>query len=188
MTTYTEETTSTSEGGPQRLAEAAGDIAEQATGVAEQHASSTMTQLGDTIEQVARAVRNSAEQLRDDQPQLAKLADTAADRAESAAQFLRQHEARDVLDEVQDFARRQPAVVVGAGLALGLLVGRGVKSAGPSAQRGSYGGRRYSDDDRGDYGYASASTGSGSKSPTDAATDLGDAGSAGWTGDADAER
>ena len=190
MTTYTEETTGTAEGGPQRLADAAGDIAAQATSVAEQRASSTMTQVGDTIEHVARAVRNTADQLRNDQPQLANFADTAAERAEGAAQFLRQHEASEVLDEVQDFARRQPAVVVGAGLALGLLVGRAIKSAGPSGQHGFYGGRRYTDDDRGDFaasGYRGASTRSGD-TPTEAATDLGDAGSGGWTGDSDAER
>ena len=155
MTTHTEETTDTTEGGAQRLADAAGGIAEQATSVAEQHASSTMTQVGDTIEQVARAVRSTAEQLRNDQPQIANFVDTAAERAEGAAQFLRQHEARDVLNEAQDFARRQPAVVIGAGLALGLLVGRAIKSAGPSGQRGSYGGRAYSDEDRGSYGASS---------------------------------
>ena len=137
MTTHTEDKTDTTTGGPRRLADAAGDVAEQATSVAEQRASSTMTQVGDTIEQVARAVRSTAEELRNDQPQIAKIADTAAERAEGAAQFLRQHGARDVLDEAQDFARRQPAVVVGAGLALGLLVGRAIKSAGPSGQRGS---------------------------------------------------
>jgi ElaB/YqjD/DUF883 family membrane-anchored ribosome-binding protein len=155
MTTHTEDTTDTTTGGPQRLADAAGDVAEQATSVAEQRASSTMTQVGDTIEQVARAVRSTAEELRNDQPQIANIAEAAAERAEGAAQFLRQHGARDVLDEAQDFARRQPAVVVGAGLALGLLLGRAIKSAGPSGQRGFYGGRRYSDDDRGFYGASS---------------------------------
>ena len=152
MTTHTEETIETTEGGPQRLADAAGDIAEQATSVAEQRASSAMTQVGDTIEHVARAVRNTGEQLRSDQPQLAGLADTAAEQAEQAAKFLRQHDARDVLDEVQQFARRQPAVIVGAGLALGLLVGRAIKSAGPSGQRGYQGSRRHSGNGRASYG------------------------------------
>jgi ElaB/YqjD/DUF883 family membrane-anchored ribosome-binding protein len=156
MTTHTEETTDTMEGGPQRLADAAGGIAEEATSVAEQHASSTMTQVGDTIEQVARAVRSSAEQLRNDQPQIANFVDIAAERAEGAAQFLRQHEARDVLNEAQDFARRQPAVVIGAGLAFGLLVGRAIRSAGPSEPRGTHGGRAYSDADRGVYGASSS--------------------------------
>ena len=158
MTTHTEETIESAEGGPQRLADAAGDIAGQATSVVEQRASSTMTQVGDTIDQVARAVRNTGEQLRSDQPQLAGLADTAAEQAEQAAQFLRQHDARDVLDEVQAFARRQPAVIVGAGLALGLLVGRAIKSAGPSGRSGYQGARRYSGNGRAAYdasGYGS---------------------------------
>jgi len=161
MTTHTEETTGTTEGGPHRLAEAAGDIAEQATGVAEQRASSAMTQVGDTIEQVARAVRNTGDQLRTDQPQLAGLADTAAEQAEHAAQFLRQHDARDVLDEVQDFARRQPAVIVGAGLALGLLAGRAIKSAGPSGASRYHGARRYSGNGRGAQGASGYGAGYG---------------------------
>ena len=148
MTTHTEETIESAEGGPQRLADAAGDIAEEATSVAEHRASSAMTQVGDTIDQVARAVRNTGEQLRSDQPQLAGLADTAAEQAEQAAQFLRQNDARDVLDEVQDFARRQPAVIVGAGLALGLLVGRAIKSAGPSGPSRYQGARRHSGNGR----------------------------------------
>jgi ElaB/YqjD/DUF883 family membrane-anchored ribosome-binding protein len=161
MTTHTEETIESGEGGPQRLAEAAGDIAGQATSVVEQRASSTMTQVGDTIDQVARAVRNTGEQLRNDQPQLAGLADTAAEQAEHAAQFLRQHDARDVLDEVQDFARRQPAVIVGAGLALGLLVGRATKSAGPSGPSGYQGARRHSGNGRAAYGTSGYDAGYG---------------------------
>ena len=161
MTTHTEETIATAEGGPQRLADAAGDIAEQATSVAEQRASSTMTQVGDTIEQVARAVRNTGDQLRSDQPQLAGLADTAAEQAEQAAQFLRENNARDVLDEVQDFARRQPAVIVGAGLALGLLVGRAIKSAGPSGPSGYQGARRHSGNGRSTYGASGYGSGYG---------------------------
>jgi ElaB/YqjD/DUF883 family membrane-anchored ribosome-binding protein len=161
MTTHTEETIESAEGGPQRLADAAGDIAGQATSVVEQRASSTMTQVGDTIDQVARAVRNTGEQLRSDQPQLAGLADTAAEQAEHAAQFLRQHDARDVLDEVQDFARRQPAVIVGAGLALGLLVGRAIKSAGPSGPSGYQGARRHPGNGRAAYGTSGYDAGYG---------------------------
>ena len=61
MTTETQDFTETTEAGPQRLADAAGDIAQQATSVAEQRASSTMTQVGDTLEHVARAVRSERE-------------------------------------------------------------------------------------------------------------------------------
>ena len=134
MTTETQDYTETTEGGPQRLADAAGDIAEQATSAAEQRASSTMTQVANTLEHLARAVHGASEDIRSEQPQLAGFGDTAADQVERAAQYLREHDAREVIDGAQDFARRQPAVVVGAGLALGLLVGRALKSAGGSAR------------------------------------------------------
>jgi ElaB/YqjD/DUF883 family membrane-anchored ribosome-binding protein len=138
MATNTQDYTETAEGGPQRLADAAGDIAQQATSVAEQRASSTMTQVGDTLEQVAQAVHSASDNIRSEQPQLAGFGDTAADQVERAGQYLREHDAREVIDGAQDFARRQPAVVVGAGLALGLLVGRALKSAGGSS-RSQYG-------------------------------------------------
>ena len=137
MATNTEEFTETTQGGPQRLADAAGDIAQQATSAAEQRASSTMTQLGDTLEQVAQAVHGAGDNLRSEQPQVAGFADTAADQVERAAQYLRERDAREVIEGAQDFARRQPAVVVGAGLALGLLVGRALKSAN-GTQRAQY--------------------------------------------------
>jgi ElaB/YqjD/DUF883 family membrane-anchored ribosome-binding protein len=138
MTTDTQDYTETTEGGPQRLADAAGDIAQQATSAAEQRASSTMTQVGDTLEHLARAVHGASDEIRSEQPQLAGFGDTAADQVERAAQYLKHHDARELIDGAQDFARRQPAVVVGAGLALGLLVGRALKSAGGSA-RSQYG-------------------------------------------------
>jgi ElaB/YqjD/DUF883 family membrane-anchored ribosome-binding protein len=133
MATNTQDFTDTSEGGAQRLTDAAGDIAQQATSVAEQRASSTMSQVGDSLQQVARVVRDAGDNLRSEQPQVASFADTAAQQVERAGQYLRERDAREVLDGFQDFARRQPAIVVGAGLALGLLVGRALKSANGSA-------------------------------------------------------
>ena len=155
MTTETQDYTETTEGGPQRLADAAGDIAQQASSVAEQRASSTMTQVGDTLEHVAKAVHDASDNIRSEQPQLAGFGDTAADQVERAAQYLREHDAREVIDGAQDFARRQPAVVVGAGLALGLLVGRALKSASGPAQR------QRGDTWRGGYGTSSAYEASG---------------------------
>jgi ElaB/YqjD/DUF883 family membrane-anchored ribosome-binding protein len=136
MATNTEEYIETAEGGSQGLADAAGDIAQQATSVAEERASSTMTQVGDTLAQVAQAVHVASDNMRSEQPQLAGFGDTAADQVDRAAQYLREHDAREVIDGAQAFARRQPAVVIGAGLALGLLVGRALKSANGAARSG----------------------------------------------------
>ena len=167
MATNTEEFTQTSEGGAQRLTDAAGDIAQQATSVAEQRASSTMSQVGDALDQVAQAIRSAGNNLRSEQPQVAGFADTAAHQVERAGQYLQERDAGEVLDGAQDFARRQPAVVVGAGLALGLLVGRALKTANGSGtsydtdrSRGKWnGGTRYAAvGSYGDTGYGSSST------------------------------
>jgi len=176
MATDTQDFTETNESSSQRLTDAAGEIAQQATSAAEQRASSTMTQVGDTLEQVAAAVRGAGDNLRAEQPQLAGFADTAAKQVESAAQFLRDHDAREVIDGAQDFARRQPAVVVGAGLALGLLVGRALKSANVPTSRygatGSYGASAYgtssSYEAAGGYGTSGDYTGGAATSSVDA--------------------
>jgi ElaB/YqjD/DUF883 family membrane-anchored ribosome-binding protein len=157
MATNTQDYTETTEGGPQRLADAAGDIAQQATSVAEQRASSTMTQIGETLEQVAHAVHGASDNLRSEQPQLAGFGDTAADQVDRAAQFLREHDAREVIEGAQDFARRQPAVVIGAGLAVGLLVGRALKSANGTSRAAYRGTGQWTRDTR--YGAAGSYAG-----------------------------
>jgi ElaB/YqjD/DUF883 family membrane-anchored ribosome-binding protein len=142
MTMNTEEYTSTETGGD-RIKEAAGGVASEAGRAAETRASETMTKLGDTLEQVAQAVRDAGSGMREQQPQVANVADTAASQVEKASQYLRQHDAREALEAAQDFARRQPLVVAGGGLALGLVVGRLLKtagSAGGTSSRGFSGG------------------------------------------------
>jgi hypothetical protein len=122
-----------------------------------------MTQVGDTLEQLAQAVRGAGDNLRSEQPQLAGFVDTAAQQVDRAASYLRDHDAGEVIGGVQDFARRQPAVVVGAGLALGLLVGRALKSANVPT-RSTYGesgdwrrGSRYVGGSYGDNSYGTSS-------------------------------
>jgi ElaB/YqjD/DUF883 family membrane-anchored ribosome-binding protein len=152
MTMNTEEFTTTGEGGGDRIKEAAGGVASEAGRAAESRASQGMAQLGDTLEQVAQAVRDAGNGMREQQPQVANVADTAAQQVERASQYLREHDAREALDAVQDFARRQPLVVAGGGLALGILAGRLLK-AGSSA--GSSGGSQYRQGAYGGYGQGS---------------------------------
>ncbi|HET7472166.1 MAG TPA: hypothetical protein VFJ71_03475 [Candidatus Limnocylindrales bacterium] len=123
---------------PSRLGDAAGDVLDQAGRTAERQASTAMTKAGDTLDQVARAVRDSGDQLRTDRPEIANVADTAAQRVEEIATYLRAHDAREILDEAERIARRQPALVVGGGLLLGLIAGRLLRSgAEPTTSNGS---------------------------------------------------
>jgi ElaB/YqjD/DUF883 family membrane-anchored ribosome-binding protein len=105
-----------------------------------------MTQAGDALEQVAQAVRDAGSGLREQQPTIADFVDTAATKVEDAAQYLRAHHATDLLDEATSFARRQPVVVVGGAMLVGLALGRLMKSStsamsssGQGRYSGSYG-------------------------------------------------
>jgi ElaB/YqjD/DUF883 family membrane-anchored ribosome-binding protein len=102
-----------------------------------------MTQAGDALEQVAQAVRDAGSGLREQQPTIADFVDTAATKVEDAAQYLRGHHATDLLDEATSFARRQPVVVVGGAMLVGLALGRLMKSS-TSAMSGSGTQGRYS--------------------------------------------
>jgi hypothetical protein len=84
---------------------------------------------------VAHAIRRAGDDLRGEQPQLASVADTAADQADRLSRYLHESEPREVLDQIEDAARRQPALVIAGGLAVGLLVGRLLRTAAPSIQQ-----------------------------------------------------
>lgn len=114
-----------------RLQDAATSLADQAGRTAEMQASNAMTKAGESLEQVARAIRDAAEGLRGERPEIAGFADTAAQRVDEASTYLRDHDAREVIDSVQEYARRQPAVVIAGGLAAGLLIGRFLRSGTP---------------------------------------------------------
>jgi hypothetical protein len=102
-----------------------------------------MTQVSGTLHEVAGAIRNAGQELREQQPQIYSVADTAAQQVDKAAEYLEQHEPREILDEVQSVARRQPALLIGGGLALGLALGRILRSAGSAGTSGGDGYRSY---------------------------------------------
>jgi ElaB/YqjD/DUF883 family membrane-anchored ribosome-binding protein len=130
MTTDTTQrsTDGSSPSSPARLQEAAGGIADSASHAAESQASMAMDRAGDALEQVAQAIRDTGNQLRQQRPEIAAVADTGAQRIDQLSTYLRQHDARDLVDDAERFARQQPAVVIGGGLALGLILGRLLRS------------------------------------------------------------
>jgi len=121
------------------LKDAATGVADEAGRTVEKTAAKGMTQVSDTLRQVAGAVRQSGEQLQSEQPQIAGFVSTAADRLEEAATYVSEHEPRELIDTAQDLARRQPALVVGGGLVVGLLLGRVLRSAGGPSSAGQGG-------------------------------------------------
>ena len=114
-----------------RPQQGAAGLADQAARTAEAQASTVMAKAGETLEQVARAIRDAGDGLRQERPEIAGITDTAAQRVEEVSTYLRQHDAREVIDATQEYARRQPVVVVAGALALGLLAGRFLRSGLP---------------------------------------------------------
>ena len=119
---------SSSSSSPARLQEAASGVADSAGQAAQTQASMAMDRAGEALEQVAQAIRDTGDQLRQERPEIAGIADTGAQRIDQLSMYLRQHDARALIDDAEQFARRQPAIVIGGGLALGLLVGRLLRS------------------------------------------------------------
>nr|UXE45863.1 hypothetical protein Hi04_10k_c5380_00015 [uncultured bacterium] len=96
----------------------------------------------DSLGSVAQALRQSGDQLRskDTGMPVGQYISTAADRVERLSDYLRRSTVSNMMGEVEQFARRQPAVFIGGALMLGLLGARFLKSSGrgnADAQRSS---------------------------------------------------
>jgi hypothetical protein len=152
--------------GGEKLQQAAGDLADQAGRTAEAKASTAIDQIGLALEQVAQAAREAGDSLRSDRPELAGVAETAADKVTDVSRYLQEHEAREVIATAEEAARRQPALVIAGGFALGLLTARLLRSAAPSTGGAGYrptwhsGSDWYSSGATSGYGRTSGRTGS----------------------------
>jgi methyl-accepting chemotaxis protein len=108
--------------------------------------STSRNETADRIRGIASAFRRTSDSLRsENQNRVANLTDTLAEQVERLSSYLREHDLKDVRDDAENLARRQPAVAIGAALALGMLGARFLKSSQRSHREdqwtgGSYGG------------------------------------------------
>jgi hypothetical protein len=106
-------------------------------------------QFADQFGTIADALRRTTEHLRsEDQQRIAGLTDTVARQVEQVADYLRNKDARAMRQDLENLARRQPALMIGGALLLGLIGARFFKSS--ERQRGRrfddrqrHGGQRY---------------------------------------------
>jgi hypothetical protein len=82
------------------------------------------------IETAAQTIRRVSTDMQTDQPQIAEFASTAADRAEDLARYLRETDVREMIGNVENFARRQPLLFLGGAFVLGVAASRFIKAAG----------------------------------------------------------
>jgi hypothetical protein len=104
------------------------------------------------VEHVAEAMRSSAEHLESTEKQLAEMVGSAAGQLEHLAHSLREKDFGALLAEMEDFGRRQPAVFMGAAVALGFGIARFAKAgSGSSGRSGQHEHRpRWDNDEIGD--------------------------------------
>jgi hypothetical protein len=91
----------------------------------------------DSLTSLAQAVRQSTESLRgNQQPAVAQYVEKAAGQLERLSNHLRDRNVKDLAEDAQQFARRQPAIFIGAAFAAGLLAARFMKSSNNNSRYG----------------------------------------------------
>ena len=107
----------------------AGHLAERAADVGLKQADRGREMAAEGIDKVAQTVRRLSTDMQTEQPQIANAALTAADQADKVAQYLRQTDARQIIGNVEDMARRQPLIFLGGAFMLGVAASRFIKAA-----------------------------------------------------------
>src|SRR4051794_41689223 len=88
------------------------------------------TQAGERVGSTAGDIRSVSEELRKQgKEQPAKLAEQAAQRAESLGDYLQRSDGDTILRDVENFGRRQPWAVIAGGVALGFAASRFLKAS-----------------------------------------------------------
>ena len=123
--------------------ETAGQAYEAAAEKATTKLEEQKTTLSGGLSTVADSVRKVSENLRGPDVKdgiskfTAEYSDVAAKKIENIANYFDQKNVRDMYTDVENFARRNPAVFVGGAFALGLLLSRFLKSGADSKGKSS---------------------------------------------------
>ena len=118
--------------------EQAREAADRARGRVRDQVDQRSTQLGEQVGSSANDARSVAEQLRTQgKPTPARYVEQAADRAERLGGYLRESDGDQLLNDVEDFARRNTWAVALGGLALGFAASRLLKASSSDRYRSS---------------------------------------------------
>src|SRR4051794_24121578 len=88
------------------------------------------TDAGQRVATTAQDIRSVSDELRNQgKEQPARIAERAAERAESLGDYLQRSDGDTILRDVEDFGRRQPWTVIAGGIALGFAASRFLKAS-----------------------------------------------------------
>jgi hypothetical protein len=111
------------------------EMASQAQQQAKSMLSTRKDQTTEQLDHLAQAFRQTGEQLRDqDGETVAAYTERMASQIDRLANYLDDKSIDEILDDTENFARRQPELFLGAAFAVGLLAARFLKSSSQRRQ------------------------------------------------------
>lgn len=116
--------------------EAVARMSSEATGTIKGALNSRVSASADLVNAVAQSVNLAADNLSSSAPQLADLARGAARKIEDISAQTRDKSVDELFEAASDFARKQPAVVFGAGAVFGFALFRLFKTGNGNHARG----------------------------------------------------
>jgi len=133
---------------------AVGDVGENLTGAASKFADSQKASGTKIIQNVSEAAQAGAEKLEAQSPMMAGYVRDASQQLDRFADDFQNRSIGDLMQDVSNFARRQPAIFIAGSVLAGFVLTRFLKSSSPEDGRqhfaGPSGSRRWDQDDRGD--------------------------------------
>ena len=112
----------------------AGQATERVRGLVGQQIASS----ADLVGEIARAAHDLAGQLENSTPQIARMMHSAAGSAESFSNDMRDKSLDELMELTSDFARKQPALFIGAAMTAGFVLARFVKASAAGTSNRSY--------------------------------------------------
>lgn len=120
-----------------QLGDAALDMANSAKDKVEAQVTQRKSIGADYIASIAQATGRAANEFEADVPQAAHYIREASEQIQSVADTVRERDVRELVGEVQEFARRQPTLFFGGAVVLGFAALRFLKSTVPKGTAGS---------------------------------------------------
>lgn len=150
--------------------ESAGQVTEKATDKLEEK-KTVVTQglsgIADSIRQVGESLRDTDDEENPVGQFTAKYGDALAGQVEQISNYFESKDVREIVRDVEVFARRNPAIFIGGAFALGILAARFLKSASPkhlTSGKGSRTRKNFKDNDTAKAAGSGSSRSSGTSS------------------------
>ena len=119
--------------------ESAGQAMDQAKSTVRDQVDQKSTAIGEQLTSVADDVRKVGKELQNqDKATPARFADQGAERLEQLGGYLKESDGQRILGDIEDFARKQPWVVVVGGITLGFVASRFLKASSGRRYAGQY--------------------------------------------------